>query len=423
MSIAAALVEDPDVLPGIPVHGHAISRLGLPTEKPGREFGREQAMVNLRILAAGIVAMVLGTGALGRYRSSGQTEATLELPGTVEVQEVRLGSKVGGRVDSVLVREGDLVQPGQLLVRFEAPELEAEREQWQARVQGMSAALEKARTGARPEEKEAAQAAVEAAQARYECLKAGSRGEEICQAEAELRREEATLAAAQHEVRRSSSLLARNASTTAEYDSTHAEYERSLARVNAARAHLDRLRAGSRKEELDEAAAELKRARANAVLLHKGNRPEDIAQAEAALAETRGALRKIEARLQEACVRATEPAVVEVLGLRKGDLLGPNQTIVRVLRADDLWIKAFVPETQLGRIRLGQDVQVTIDGAPDRRMAGTVVQIAGESEFTPRNVQSVDERRHQVFAVKVRVANPDGVFKSGMAATFILPLR
>ena len=75
-------------------------------------------MLNLRILATGVVAMVLGTGAFGRYGSSGNREATLELPGTVEVQEVRLGSKIGGRVDRVLVREGELVQPGQLLVRI-----------------------------------------------------------------------------------------------------------------------------------------------------------------------------------------------------------------------------------------------------------------------------------------------------------------
>ena len=158
-------------------------------------------------------------------------------------------------------------------------------------------------------------------------------------------------------------------------------------------------------------------------MLQKGNRSEDIAQAEAALAETRGTLREIEAQLQEACVRAAEPAVVEVLGVRKGDLVGPNQTILRVLRADDLWVKVYVPETQLGRVRLGENVQVTIDSAPDKHLAGTIVQIAGESEFTPRNVQSVDERRHEVFAVKVRVANPDGVFKSGMAAAVILPLQ
>src|SRR5204863_252041 len=100
----------------------------------------------------------------------------------------------------------------------------------------------------------------------------------------------------------------------------------------------------------------------------------------------------------------------------KGDLVQPNQPIVRVLRADDLWVRAYVPETQLGRVRLGQRAEVTIDSFPGRHFAGEVVKIDAESEFTPRNVQSPDERRYQVFGVKVRVAEPDGIFKSGMAA-------
>jgi multidrug resistance efflux pump len=287
----------------------------------------------------------------------------------------------------------------------------------------MAAALEKMQSGARLEEKEAARAAAEAAQARYERLKAGSRIEEIRQAEADLRREEASLVVAQQELSRNERLFPRNAVSAADYDSTKAEAGRSVARVAAARARLDLLVAGSRKEDIDEAAAELKRTRANALLLENGNRSEDIAQAEAALAEARGKLHEVEAQLQEAFVRAPEQAVVEVLSVRKGDVLPPNQAIVRVLRADDLWVKVYVPETELGRVRLGQQVDVTIDSYPDRHFEGTVMQIAAESEYTPRNVQSADERRHQVFGVKVRVANPDGIFKAGMAAEVTLPLR
>src|SRR5262249_8829082 len=147
----------------------------------------------------------------------------LHLHGTVEIQEVRLGSKVGGRVEQVLIREGDLVQPGQVLVRLEAPELEAQREQWLARVRALSAALEKMRNGARAEEREAAEAAAEAAQARHERLKAGSREEDIRQAEAELKREEATLAVAQSDLRRELQTYSRNASKAADYDSARAE--------------------------------------------------------------------------------------------------------------------------------------------------------------------------------------------------------
>src|SRR5262249_8090975 len=150
-------------------------------------------------------------------------------------------------------------------------------------------------------------------------------------------------------------------------------------------AHLDLLLAGSRPEDIAEAAAELKRTKANALLLENGNRAEDIAQAEAALAEVRGKLREVEAQLQEASVRAPEQAVVEVLSVRKGDVVAPNQIMLRVLRADDLWVKVYVPETELGRIGLGQKVDVTIDSYPNKRFTGTVEQIAGESEFTPRN--------------------------------------
>jgi multidrug resistance efflux pump len=351
----------------------------------------------------------------------GERDTELRLQGTVEIQEVRLASKIGGRVAAVLTREGIVVQEGQVLVRLEAPELEAQREQLQARVQAASAALERMRNGARSEDKEAADAAAEAAQARYERLKNGSRIEDIRQAKAELQREEASLVQAKQERGRTDWLGARGATTAVDYDNARAEDYRSVARVAAAKARYDLLVAGSRSEDIAEAAAELKRCRANALLLQNGSRSEDIAEAAATLAEARGKLHEVEAQLREACLCAPEQAVVEVLSVRKGDVLTPNQTIVRVLRADDLWVKVYVPETQLHHVRLGQDVTVSIDGYPGKRFAGKVEQIASESEYTPRNIQSADERQHQVFGIKVRVADPDGMFKSGMAATVIFP--
>ena len=91
------------------------------------------------------------------------------------------------------------------------------------------------------------------------------------------------------------------------------------------------------------------------------------------------------------------------VSVRKGDLVSPGQAVVRILRADDLWVKIFVPETDLGLVVLGQAVEVTVDSHPGEHPPGDVVQIAHESEFTPRNIQSLDERRHQVFSAKVRV--------------------
>jgi HlyD family secretion protein len=126
--------------------------------------------------------------------------------------------------------------------------------------------------------------------------------------------------------------------------------------------------------------------------------------------------------LKEAEVLAPEHAVVEVVAVRKGDLVPPNQPVLRVLRAEDLWVKVFVPETDLGRVRLHQKVNVTVDAYPGKVFEGEVFQVASISEFIPRNIQSVDERRNQVFAVKIRIDNTQGVFKAGMAAEVTVPL-
>src|SRR5262249_26434228 len=144
--------------------------------------------------------------------------------------------------------------------------------------------------------------------------------------------------------------------------------------------------------------------------------------AEARSEETRAKLREIDVTLQEAVVRAPERAVLEVLAVRVGDLVSPYQPVLRILRTEDLWVKVYVPEPLLGKVSIGQRAEVRVDGFPAKRFVGTVVQVASESEFTPRNVQSADERCHQVFGIKVRITNPHGIFKSGMAATVWLPL-
>jgi len=374
------------------------------------------------LLTIGALGSLL-SGALGLWTYCGGQPHDLSLPGVVEIQEVRLCSKVGGRVDKVSVAEGDLVKPGQVLVSFEAPELQTQLAQCQARLQATQADLDKARNGARFEEKENARAAVAAAEARWQRLKAGARPEEIEQAQADLASAEAEWNGAQRDWERMSQLIQQRAASQAEYDTARSANNRLQGRVGSARAKLKLLQAGSRPEEIDEAAAEVERAKASYDLLKAGSRSEDIAAAEARVAELQARVEELKVNLAEAVVRAPEQAVVEVLAVRKGDVVQPNQPVLRVLRADDLWIKIYVPETELGKVRLGQQVAVTMDSYPDRRFQGAVYQIASVSEFTPRNVQSADERRHQVFAIKVRVPDPQGIFKSGMAATVAVPLQ
>jgi multidrug resistance efflux pump len=347
----------------------------------------------------------------------------LALPGLVEIQEVRLSSKVGGRVERTEVKEGELVKPGQTVVVFAAPELRTQLYQQEARLAAAQADLDRVRNGPRIEEKDSARAALAAADARYRKLKAGFRSEEIEQARADAAAAEAEWTSAQRDWARARQMLLSRSISQAEYDTMLGSADKLKSRLAAARAKLKLLEAGTRPEEVDEAAAEVNRLRANLTLLEQGSRSEDIAAAQAKVAELQSRVDELKVNLAETIVKAPESAVVEVLAVRPGDVVAANQPVVRVLRADDLWVKVYVSETDLGKVRLNQKVTVTVDSYPSRRFEGEVYQINSISEYTPRNVQSADERRYQVFGVKVRVADPQGVFKSGMAATVEIPLH
>jgi multidrug resistance efflux pump len=347
----------------------------------------------------------------------------LKLPGVVEIQEVRLGPRVAGRVEEVFVTEGDHVKANDLLVRLECPELKAQHEQATARLHDALAQLDKAQNGPRPEERDASEAAYRAAKARLERLETGYREEEKRQAENEYQAAQADLVQAREDFERAKRLIAGGSIGRAEYDAARAASDRAQKRAEAARARHDMMQHGARREEIAEARADTAQAEANWRLVRAGTRSEDIAAAQAHAAEARARVRELEVLLKELEVRAPEPAVVEIVAVRKGDLVSASQPVVRVLRTADLWVKVYVPETELARVQLHDKVELVVDGYPDRRLAGEVVHISPESEFTPRNVQSVDERRHQVFGARVRVADPQGIFKSGMAADVYIPLH
>jgi HlyD family secretion protein len=377
------------------------------------------------IVVSGVVLAVVAVG-VGFFWPFGTDRTKLRLPGVVEIQEVHLGSKVGGRVKDVKVQEGDLVEPGRLLVVIDLPELKAQLQQAQARLKAAQEDLSKALSGARPEEKDAAKASTEAARARYARMMAGPRPQEIEQAQSDFDGAKAELKRAQKEMERIADLSRRGSPgtvTKTEIDTAQALNERARDAVAAAKARLTMLQLGNRDEDKEEALAQMHQAEANERLLLAGTRSEERAMAAARVEEAQAKVEELEASLKEAEVSAPERALVQVLAVRKGDLVSPNQPLVRVLRADDQWVRIYVPETELGKVYVGQPAEVTVDSFPNRAFPGRVIQVSAESEFTPRNVQSPDERRHQVFGVKVRVEDPDGVFKAGMAADVTLTLR
>lgn len=350
----------------------------------------------------------------------------LRLPGVVEVQEVRLGSKVGGRVEAVLVNEGDEIYVGQPLVVFEAPELRNQKLQVRARLDQAIAEWQRAESGPRPEEKDAAKAAMEAAKARWDRAEFGWRVEEKQQAASELESADADYEQAIKEWNRIAPLYRQGNASRTEFDAALAARDRARGRKDAAKSKVDMMKAGMRPEDKAEALGEYHRTKAQYELLREGTRKEDKDLAKAKVDEFKANLEANEINLSETTIVSPPnlgKAVVEVVAVRPGDLVPPNQPVIRVLRTKDLWVKVYVPETEYGLVELGQKVDVTIDSHPGRPFKGEIIQKSNIAEFTPRNVQSIDERRHQVFGVKVRILDPGRHFNAGMAAEVTIPLQ
>ncbi len=147
----------------------------------------------------------------------------------------------------------------------------------------------------------------------------------------------------------------------------------------------------------------------------RGNRPEDIDAARAAVAREEGQLAYLERQRQDLTVRAPADGILQTIDLRPGDLVGAGQPVATILEPDQIWVRVYVPEPKLGLVRVGQKARITVDTFPGRAYPGHVVEIRQRGEYTPRNIQTLEQRMDQVFGVKVAIdPNPD--VKPGMAA-------
>jgi len=346
-------------------------------------------------VAAVLVATAVYAGWLRR-------DNALQSSGTVEARNIRVGSKVGGRIDKVLVREGDSVQPGQILITFDDKELQAALEQSRANA-------EKAQRGFRPEEIAEARAAAAQAKADYELKRNGYRKEDIDASQDELERAKADEIRTHLDFDRYEALAKKDLVSKQQRDTAEANWKMALAQKEMSQHKLDELQRGYRPEEIASAEARYHQTQATLEKFERGSRREDIEQAKAAFAYD-------QARFRERQVIAPSAAIVEVLDVRPGDLIAPNTPVATLLEKDQIYVRIYIPETEYGRIKLGQKAEIRVDSFPNTVFPGEVEQINQQAEFLPRNVQTREERVHQVFGVKIRIEDPSGHVLAGMAA-------
>lgn len=276
------------------------------------------------LLRAAFCCLLLSLGTACRKPSNA-------VSGTIEVDEVHVAPRSGGRVEKIFAWEGDTLKAGTVIVQLEASELKARRDLAAAQIN-------------------TAQHDVEAQSAQLEFLRA--------------------------DAKRQQELLKSNTVSPNEAERAQSVAKAQEKNISAARARVE--------------------------------------QALAQLAD-------MDAQMQEMKIVAPADSILEVLSVRVGDVIAANREVATLILPERLWVRVYVPEPWLGLIKLNESVQVRVDSHPDQVFSGVVEQVNRKAEFTPRNVQTVEDRIKQVFGVKVRLDNKEDKLRAGMSADIFFP--
>jgi HlyD family secretion protein len=292
----------------------------------------------------------------------------LAVSGNVEVTQVQASFRVPGRVTERPVDEGQTVRAGQVIARLDDQDLKQQLALRQADAAAAKASLDR--------------------------LLAGSRTQEIGASKAALQQAEADLVRAKADDGRNTDLLKKEVISQREFDATHSAYLAAEARVKQARDQYDLVKAGPRKE--------------------------DIEQGRAAFAAAEQAVALAQTQLGYATLLAPTDGLVLSKNVEPGDYVAPGTPVVTLGDLREVYIRAYIDERDLGRVKVAQKASVSTDSYPGKRYEGRVTFISQEAEFTPKTVQTQKERVALVYRIKVTVPNPSGELKPGMPADVVI---
>jgi len=360
----------------------------------------------LLVAAAVLVALII---------YSQTRTVTPYVSGQIETEEIRLGSRVGGRVKNVLVAEGDQVSVGDAIVEFEPFDLNEREQQALAQLAERESAFQKLSAGMRAEEIAQAKIRLDRVTAELSLVRAGPRPEEIAAADNRLTAANAEFQLARLENERIVQLFQSNAVAKSEFDRTHEQFESARSQVEVRTNELRILQSGSREQELQIAQAVVEDARLAWELARQGFRKEEIDQAAASRDAARAALDAIRKQKDELTIHAPSAGSIDAIDLQPGDLVPPNAPVLTMLSRNKIWVRAYVPQRFM-QVTVGQQVRVTVDSFPDRDFQGKISFISGQAEFTPSNVQTPDDRARQVYRIRVMIEGDSQALRPGMTA-------
>jgi HlyD family secretion protein len=371
-------------------------------------------MIPLAVVVIGAIVWVF-------WPRSNTQNGRIQASGTIEATQVGVAPKIPGRVVRIAVQEGQQVQAGQVLAELDAAEIGAQTEQARAAVAAAQtrpaqaeAALVVARASVEAQLLQA-RAQIEAATAGLEASKASMHA-----TEANLEAAETNLVRAESDLQRLEALYRDGAAAAQQLDTARSAAKAARAQRDAARAQRD-----AAQTQIGAAAAGVAQARA-ALAVAEANRQtvairaQDVVASRAQLAQAQAVLEQTEILRGYTILKAPMSGVIVSKTAEVGDLVGVGAPIVTVADLSQVYLRVFISETDLGRITLGLPVDVRVDAFPGRTFRGKVERINSSAEFTPRNVQTKEERVKLVFGVKVALPNPDGLLKPGLPADAVI---
>lgn len=366
-----------------------------------------------------IVLLAAAAAGFLYYRSElwrGENSGDMVLSGNIEVTDAQLGFKIPGRLLERIAEEGDTVAAGQVLARLEAADQKNHLVAAEANERFARAFLAELEAGTRSQDLEAAHAAMEQARFRLDELEAGSRTQEVAAAAAEVEMLRAEAERAASDAGRFTRLLEQKAVTPQQHEVVTTQARMAAERLSSAEERLKLVQEGPRAEQIDQARAALRQVEERYALAKEGPRAEQLDQARAKLAAAGAAVSHAKQQLDYTELKAPFNGIILSKSAEPGEYLSPGAPVVTLGDLGNPWLRAYVSETDLGNVRLGQAAEVTCDSWPGRVFKGTVTYISGEAEFTPKQVQTPEERVKLVYRIKIALENEDLALKPGMPA-------
>ncbi len=382
-----------------------------------------------RVLVALVILASVGAGAWWWFTRAHHGLKPLAIYGNVDLRQVQLAFNNSERIVDVLAQEGDHVRKGQVLARLDRSRLAPQVAEAEAQVSAQRHMVERMRNGSRPEEIAEARAQAAAQQSIVERLHNGSRPEEIAQARANVSASLAEVANAKRRFDRLKKLSdvrlpdqsKVQAVSQEEFDDATAALDEAEARLIVNRKALELAVLGPRKEDIREAEARLESLRKALELAVLGPRREDRGQADSMLRGNESKLAFLKQQLADTELLAPADAVIRTRLLEPGEMSSPQRPVYSLAILDPKWIRAYVSETDLGKLHPGMKASVMVDSFPDRRFEGWIGFISPVAEFTPKAVQIEELRTSLVYEVRVFVKDEGDVLRLGMPATVTFP--